>query len=276
MAANQWSDEQIVEWIAIITIFLFVSRPQEMIYISETSLGKLFFVFVIAYFAMVDATYGMLACGLVIFYYQLDLHRSYVSLHRDVILNESMMAMQDSIIQQGVLSHAPMYSEVRGAIEAYVSGEPNVYSYKPCDESEQRATGLGEGSAASLLEHKISKGHRRNELLNYFRKDNCSEKGVLMYKGSEVRPEMADHVFREIKFANNSAKCNPCNASCEFSIVEDRISKEDALVRPKDSNSEPIDWNKFFGHYLVKPVEEIVGDIQHFGDTAKGFSKSLF
>ena len=248
-----------------------------MIYLSETSLGKLFFVFVVAYFTMVDVTYGMLACGLVIFYYQLDLHRSYVSLHRDTLLNESMMEMHDSIIQNRLASHGQIYSDVAGAIEAYVSGQPNVHAYKPCDSGMCATNDIGEGpNNAALLEHKISNCHRRNELLNYFRKEHCSEKGVLLYKGSEVRSEMADHVFREIQFANDSAKCNPCNPSCSFSIVEDRISKEDALVRPKDSNSEPIEWDKFFGHYLVKPIEEIAGDIRHFGDKLQGFTKSMF
>lgn len=263
MSAYIWKEEQIAEWIAIITIFLFVSWPQEMIYLSETSLGKLFFVFVVAYFAMVDLSYGMLACGLVILYYQLDLYRSYVSLHRDTLLKESMMEMQDSIIQHAI-GRDTLFQDVAGAIEAYVSGNSNVYSYTPHDPDAAQASG-------SLFEKNMDKSRRKNELLDYFRRENCSSAGDLMHKGVKVRPEMTDHVFREIRFANDSAKCNPCDKSCTFSIVEDRLSKEDRLIRPKDSKDEPIDWNKLFNHYLVKPVEYIMADVQHFGGKLNGF-----
>lgn len=265
MSANRWDDEQIAEWIAIITIFLFVSWPYEMIYLSETSLGKLFFAFVVVYFTMVDVAYGMLACGLVIMYYQLDLYRSYVSIHRDTLLKESMMQMEDSIIQ-GSLMRDTMYRDVRGAIEAYSAGDSSVFSYTPHESD--GATDIGRNS---FLEHKINTYRRKKELLDYFRKENCSTHGELMYKGSVVRPEMAEHVFREIKFDGDFAKCNPCDKSCVFSIIEDRIVKEDALVHPKNSKAEPIHWDHLVGHYLVKPMENIVDDIQHFGSKLNRF-----
>lgn len=272
MSANIWKDEQIAEWIAIITIFLFASWPQEMTQLSETSLGKLFFAFVVAYFTMVDVAYGMLACGLVITYYQLDLAKSYKSLHRDALLNESMMEMQDSIINDRI-GQDSTFQDVRGALEAYsdspmeyyVQGNSDVYSYTHFEPG-------AAGGNGSVLEREIERGNQRNQLLNYFRKEHCSDKGELTYKGAVVRPEMADHVFREIKFANDSAKCNPCDKSCAFSIIEDRISKEAELVHPKSSKNEPVDWNNLVSHYLLKPVNDIIHDVDHFSANVRSWS----
>ena len=94
---------------------------------------------------------------------------------------------------------------------------------------------------------------------NNFRKTNCDDKKRLKNLGGTVRPEMADHVFREIKFPSDSAKCNPCDESCEFSIIEERLNQEENL-RPTSSSDKQIDWNVFFGNYLVKPVQSIVDD----------------
>jgi hypothetical protein len=60
-------------------------------------------------------------------------------------------------------------------------------------------------------------------------KDKCKN-GVLMHKGIPVKTEMISHVYPEIKFPNDKA-CNPCDETCEFSIIEnDREIKE-----PKNS-----------------------------------------
>jgi hypothetical protein len=60
-----------------------------------------------------------------------------------------------------------------------------------------------------------------------FRSQNCS-KGVLKYKDMTVRDEMADHVFQEIEFEDDS-RCNVCSDSCSFSIIESRLNKESEM-----------------------------------------------
>ena len=234
---NEWTDEQIVEWVTIITIFLFACFPYEMIYLSETSLGKLFFAFIIIYYAMVDPIYGVFACAIVIVYYQMDLYKSVVAIHRDTLLSENMMMMEDSIVQDHLSGNENMYSDITGLLEAY---EPL-------------------SDPANYYESEFLKGSRKQELLNNFRKQNCDVNGTLKNDTRPIPHEMTDHVFREIQFPNNSSKCNPCNESCEFSIVEERINREEGL-RPVSSKDEPIDWNQFFGHYLVKPVTSMVND----------------
>ena len=119
MVSNGWTDEQIVEWVTIIAIFLFVFFPYEMIELSETSLGKLFFAFIIIYYAMVDPIYGVIACAVVIVYYQMDLYWSIVAIQRDTFLSENMMMMEDSILKDHLSGKSGIYSDVTGLLEGY-------------------------------------------------------------------------------------------------------------------------------------------------------------
>jgi len=239
---EKWTDEQIVEWVTILVIFLFAFFPYQMIELSETSLGKLFAASIIIYYSMVDPIYGIIACCIVIVYYHLDLYRSIIAIHRDTLLSENMTVMQDSI------SSSLPTQNPKKEVESFVSGESSIYSYTPVSEPKNH------------FEMDLLRGSKKKELLDNFRREHCDDRNRLKYKGGVVRPEMADHVFREIKFPDNSSKCNPCDESCEFSIIEERLNKEEGL-RPASSKDQPIDWDQFFGHYLVKPITSIADDI---------------
>jgi hypothetical protein len=178
---------------------------------------------------------------MVIVYYQLDLYNSYVSLHRDTLLRESMVAMEESIT-------AKTEEPTKPTFQHYTQGNSDVYSYIPHD------------SFVSKNESIFSSGSNKSELLSFFRKEHCDKQGRLMHNGSAVRAEMADHVFREIQFQDETAKCNPCDPTCQFSIIEERLTKEESLVRPISSNEQEFDWNQFFGHYIVDPVTSIAND----------------
>jgi hypothetical protein len=236
---REWTDEQIVEWVTILAIFLFACFPYEMIQLSETGLGKLFFVFMIIYYAMVDPVYGIIVCCIVIVYYQLDLYRSIIAIHRDTLLSENMTVMQDDLT---------LITRKKKEVEAFTPGESSIYSYTPVSEPK------------NYVETELLRGSRKKELMDNFRREYCDDKKRLKYKGGIVRPEMAEHIFREIKFPDNSSKCNPCEESCEFSIIEERLNTEEGL-RPASSKDQPVDWEQFFGHYLVKPITSIADDI---------------
>jgi len=64
------------------------------------------------------------------------------------------------------------------------------------------------------------------------------DKGKLKYKNNDVKSEMVDHIFPEIKFSGE--KCNPCSSDCDYSIIEEkileRLQNEDEITKPKDSN----------------------------------------
>ena len=262
------TDKEIAEWVIILTICLFVFFPYEMIYTSETSLGKLFFAVVVVYSTTVDIAYGIAACCAVILFYQMDLYRSFVSLHRDTLLKEHMTEMQESIEEDenpdsrrevGFRRNAgvsPTEEEMRRSLpdekeepeqmpESFSRGDSTVYSYMP-------------ESTSSWHENSIMGVEKNHELKEIFRKTNCDAKGRLMHKGTPVRPEMADHIFREIEYPDGDvAKCNPCNRECSFSIVDGRIVQEEGL-RPKESNNvENGDW---VGHYIMHPLHSIWDD----------------
>jgi hypothetical protein len=219
-----------------------------MIELSETSLGKLFFASVIIYYAMVDPVYGIVACCIIIVFYQFDLYNSLIAIHRDTLLSENMMVMHDALVRDAISDKSSIYADMGGVLEGFSPGDSAVFSYK------------SDGVSQNYYENEFMRGSRKKELLDVFRKANCDAKGQLKYKGAPVRPEMADHVFREIQFPNNSAKCNPCDESCEFSIIEERLNREEEL-RPTSSKDEEIDWNKFFGHYVVTPITSMVDDV---------------
>ena len=67
-----------------------------------------------------------------------------------------------------------------------------------------------------------------------FIRDKCLN-GVLMHKGFPVKSEMADHVYSEIQF-NTRSRCNPCDKTCDYSIVEAKIDTETELC-PRSSNN---------------------------------------
>lgn len=67
-------------------------------------------------------------------------------------------------------------------------------------------------------------------------RDNHCVNGKLKYKNMDVKTDYVDMIFEEVKFTNSP--CNPCDKTCAFSIIEEKIKTEDRLVRPKASNDE--------------------------------------
>jgi hypothetical protein len=89
-----------------------------------------------------------------------------------------------------------------------------------------------------------------NTVKDEFIKEKCKN-GVLMYKDFPVKSEMADHVYSEIKY-NGKTKCNPCDRTCDYNIIEAKLETERKLI-PKTSNELFDAFSKFFG--LSEPFE---------------------
>jgi hypothetical protein len=70
-----------------------------------------------------------------------------------------------------------------------------------------------------------------NSSIASFQSQNCKNE-ELVYKGMEVKTEMAEHVFPEIHFTGE--KCNPCSPTCDFSIIEQQL-KASEEIQPKSS-----------------------------------------
>jgi len=58
---------------------------------------------------------------------------------------------------------------------------------------------------------------------------------ILRFKSMDVKDDMTEHVFPEIKFEQES--CNACNDTCSFGIIEAKIKTENGLI-PKCSKDE--------------------------------------
>jgi hypothetical protein len=248
-----WKKTEIAEWIVILVIFVSVTYPKEMIYLSETSLGKLFFVMVIVFFTTIDPLFGFVACVVVIAYYQMDLYHGFIELHRDTLFLENM---------QSVIAPDTPLENLTSVLDGYFRGDDSVFRYEPF--------------ATTASTNPLNQ-QPKTELMSYFRSEHCKD-GKLEFKGMPVPYEMADHVFRELRFPDgNKSKCNPCDKSCKFDVTnrEDRLQHEERMVRPKSSKDEAIDWNKLVATYVVAPINSIAMDMHSLKQTFATYIESV-
>ena len=70
-----------------------------------------------------------------------------------------------------------------------------------------------------------------------FIKAHCTN-SQLKYKNYEVNKEMTQHIFPEVSFENKM--CNVCDPNCHFSLTNNKLTTEERLLTPKNSN----DWVK--------------------------------
>ena len=190
----------LMQFIPIFLILVYSTHRYTFSNLSHTVLGKLFAVMLIFYYTRMHFLYGTVACFVVIIYY--------------------------------------MLSEVNdeGFTEIYEKSSAN-----PSILEKPRAT--KETSLDEVLFDKpkmtssIITIDQFNQAKDEFIKEKCKN-GVLMYKDLPVKTEMADHIFSEIKF-NKKTKCNPCDRTCDYNIVEAKLKIQDILT-PKSSKDVKI------------------------------------
>jgi hypothetical protein len=188
----------IIQFIPIILVFLLLSYSKFMAIFSNTILGKLISISMIIFYTTIDKILGLFVCSLVILYYQMDYVES--------MLNMDIFSMFDYQSDNNGLNHVTSMDMVDN--DSY-TGDDHLY--------------LG-GSTIQFHEGFSSEKQE-------FRKKNC-EKGFLKYKNMDVKNDMADLVFEEIKF-NNDNNCNVCSDACSFSIIESKINNEIELLPKK-------------------------------------------
>jgi hypothetical protein len=194
----------------------------------------------IAYYTNVNVMYGVFVCLLILVYYQTDLVEDILHMEQSDFI-ESRLSEMNAEIQHnwgepkwarvtdettiaknviGLVKSIP--EESKSQYEGFQSGSPDIYSYQS-------------SAQASTDKCRIpDQPDKKEELMAMFRKEHCVN-GVLEHKGMEIHPEMTEHVFREFKPDNEWRRCNPCDSTCSFSIIEERIQTEIA-VKPVDSN----------------------------------------
>lgn len=195
-----------VNFLPMIVLFLLVSYTKEFAKFSHTILGKLIAVIIILFYANLDKIAGLFVCILIIFYYQTDYIESF----------------------------APLYLKTLKPVETFATLKPNPKS-KPESKIYKEETDIYSTSvndAYSPIDENIV---LCDKLQNEFRKTHCSN-GHLLNKRQIVKPEMSEHIYPEIKQKSEFHKCNICDPSCDFSVMENKITVENDLMKPKSSN----------------------------------------
>jgi hypothetical protein len=134
---DEWFD-----FLPIFILFFFVCYPYEFVQISETSLGKLFAVFLILYYSSVDLVYGILVCAILVLYYHIEVSTSIWSIERSRIMQESMMNMMREMNETstcgdkcGDKTKVESFVPESFVPESFVPGNPDIFRYDSVDPS---------------------------------------------------------------------------------------------------------------------------------------------
>lgn len=177
----------LVEFIPIILFFLFLSYTEQFINISHTSLGRFIAISIILFYTDVDINYGLLACAIIIIFYESDVVEN--MLNRNEYIEDFETKADDE--------------NTKNANPALLTPKESPLSYTSQYENPSH--------------HNVTSDFIKSE----FRKIHC-DKGHLVNKGQHVRSDIAEHVFPEIEFHNE--KCNVCDPTCNFSIIEKQLN----------------------------------------------------
>jgi len=150
----------IAEFIPIILIFTYLSYPNEMFSFLDSSLGRLIIVGIIIFYSAMDKMIGLLVCGLVILFYQMDGFTFY-DFQWDLDMESFLSDFQDRDRE-----HFAKYETVEPPPPKEINLEKN----------------------ATFEQVKAA-----------FREKHC-ENGVLKYKTMPVNLQMVEHIFPEIEF----------------------------------------------------------------------------
>ena len=222
--ANYFKNNSVImQFIPIVLILVYATYRYEFTKLSHSILGKLFAVMLILYYTRMDFVYGTVCCAIVIWYYQ----------------------------QTEIEGFNQKEEEEKKEKEEVADDGTNL---PPADSSAYLEEGF------ETYEPSIITIDQFNSAKDEFIKEKCKN-GVLMYKDFPVKSEMADHVYSEIKY-NGKNKCNPCDRTCDYNIVEAKLETEKKL-KSKTSNDIFHLFKQFFG--TSEPFEPNLQTSIHYG-----------
>ena len=192
----------VAQFIPIVVIFLLLSQYQGCVKFSHTILGKIMAAFVILFYTTMDKVLGLFVCALIILFYQMDCRENMLNIESFDTIEEEEEEEEDEL----------EYNETKPAKSCNACGVKNIETFENYESSNEKV---------------VDNGAVQDE----FRKEHC-QKGVLKHKDMDVKNEMAQHVYPELKFQNDY--CNACSPTCKFSIVESKLKTETQLL-PKVS-----------------------------------------
>ena len=255
-------------FLPIVILYLFLAYTRESILFSNTMAGKLIAICIIVFYTNVNVLYGVFVCMLLLVYYQTDFVEEILRMEQSAWMENRLSEMNDEIQYTWInnndepnnLRGKPLsgyssntYAALRRSHKwARTTDETTIAKHvavlqkpepkeepkeEPKDKSyegfQSNTPDIYRITDPSSWEGRVpDKPDKKAELMAAFRKEHCVN-GVLLQKGMEIRPEMTEHIFREFKPDNEWNRCNPCDSTCSFSIIEERIQNE---IKPVDSN----------------------------------------
>jgi hypothetical protein len=187
----------VINFLPIVLIFLLATYTPEFAAFSQTALGRLLAIFLILFYLKLDFLTGLFVCVLIILYYQTDYVEGF-----------SEMLKEDEEAEMPSPETTPVSES---------SPTPRTEPLEPFSTYE---------TVSGIVNNRILYDKSKQE----FRKKYC-DKGHLIHKGEIVNTEMAEHIFGEIKH-DDYHKCNICDPSCKFDLIEPHIKSEDDLRKP--------------------------------------------
>ena len=208
--------KSIAEIIPIILILLFTLYTKPMVLFSQSSLGRFLAILLIIGYTMFDVLYGVIMCMMVILFYQLDYVEGMTSMH----VHEGYETFDKLKPKSNVVAESKPFGDFLG---------DDMLNHP----TENQQNNIDNVSMVNLNDNDMSLHQEGMTTYHDFQAAHC-QSGQLKYKEFPIKTEMAQHVFPEIKYTNGL--CNPCDPNCQFSIVGNKITTEEALVKPKSSN----------------------------------------
>ena len=211
-----------INFIPIILLYLLVTYTPEFVKFSHTILGKALAVILILFYVKLDLIIGLFVCALVVFYYQTDYVDSFNNM-----LNEGFTEKEETTEdKEESTEEKEEFTE-----ENEEEQEPEKEKEK---EKEKKVSEPATENFERLEDAYPTKEIKHDVATDDFRKSHC-EKGHLIHKGQIIKPEVAEHVYPILQYAEFN-KCNICDTKCNFEIINNRLTDESDLIKPKRSN----------------------------------------
>jgi hypothetical protein len=187
----------IAQFIPIISIFIILSQYRLCVEFSRTILGKIFVAFLVLFYTSIDKVIGLFVCALVILFYQMDCVENVLNI-------ETFDTIEKEEIEEEI---DPEYVKTKTAKSCGCEVK-DIETFENYENEED----------TFIQDEKVQ---------DEFRREHC-KKGVLKHKDMNVKNEMTQHVYPELKFKKEY--CNACSPTCQFSIIESKLKTEIKLA----------------------------------------------
>lgn len=205
--------KHLIDFIPIVLIYMFVVHPKDSVLFSNTSLGKLIAISLIIFYSSYKLVYGFFVCVLILFYYQTDIVNDILKPNMDYpyILEGAEGADPETMPLEDTPNSDLEFVNINAkqTVLPYVPYEESVNTYEPSVPYNERNEDI------------LSGKDEKAELKAIFRKQFCVD--------GQVTDEASEYYTK-------TTGCNPCDETCEFSVIEERLKTETELI-PKESNS---------------------------------------